>query len=108
MTRDKINQRKLLRKKLAGEAKLARASSLEMLAEFEKIEDSLPERNLSYHVERDRRVRSHPRTPLGLRRLLSAYAFAVFVIRITVDTASSSVFGSARHKTSRLTRWVLG
>lgn len=54
------------------------------------------------------KFRSHPETSLELRRLLPAYAFAVLVIRITEDTASLSVFGSARHKTSRLAREVSG
>ena len=40
---NKLNQRKLLRKKLQQESKLARAASLEVLSEFEKIIDRIPE-----------------------------------------------------------------
>ena len=40
---NKLNQRKLLRGKLQKESQLARASSLEVLSEFEKIEDRIPE-----------------------------------------------------------------
>jgi len=52
--------------------------------------------------------RSHPETLLGLRRLLAVRDFAVFVVRIAEDTASSYGFVSARHKPSRLGRRVLG
>ncbi len=40
---NKIHQRKLLRSKLHREAKVAKAASLQMLAEFDAIEDRLPE-----------------------------------------------------------------
>ena len=39
---NKLNQRKLLRKKLEKESNAARATSLESLAEFEKLDDHLP------------------------------------------------------------------
>ena len=53
-------------------------------------------------------LRSHPKTPLALRRFLAACDFAVFVAPIAEDMASSSGFVSARHKASRFTMEVSG
>ncbi len=40
---NKLQRRKLLKKQLHKEAKIIRQDSLEVLHEFEKLEDSLPE-----------------------------------------------------------------